>query len=114
MAVRVQPQAIEILVSDWFQLPQVAARGIDVPCINTVINYDMPNTLDQYVHRIGRTGIPNILNVLYLSTSVKFTDHKHFRLTAVCNIIFCYIGSTFYYSIIHRQGWYERYSNLLS
>jgi len=34
----------------------VAARGIDIPDITHVINYDTPSTFDTYVHRIGRTG----------------------------------------------------------
>jgi len=34
----------------------VAARGLDVPNVKWVINYDLPNTIDSYVHRIGRTG----------------------------------------------------------
>lgn len=34
----------------------VAARGIDVDQIGLVINYDVPNTCESYVHRIGRTG----------------------------------------------------------
>jgi superfamily II DNA/RNA helicase len=34
----------------------VAARGIHVDDISHVINYDLPNTFDDYVHRIGRTG----------------------------------------------------------
>lgn len=34
----------------------VAARGIDVPDISHVINFDLPNSLDEYIHRIGRTG----------------------------------------------------------
>jgi len=34
----------------------VAARGIHVEDITHVINYDLPNTFDDYVHRIGRTG----------------------------------------------------------
>ena len=34
----------------------VASRGIDVTGISHVINYDMPNDLENYVHRIGRTG----------------------------------------------------------
>ena len=34
----------------------VAARGIDVADISNVINYDLPTTYDDYVHRIGRTG----------------------------------------------------------
>jgi len=34
----------------------VAARGIHVEDVTHVINYDLPNTFDDYVHRIGRTG----------------------------------------------------------
>jgi ATP-dependent RNA helicase RhlE len=34
----------------------VAARGIDVRAVSHVINYDMPDTVDAYTHRIGRTG----------------------------------------------------------
>ena len=34
----------------------VAARGIDVPSITHVINYDLPKQAEDYVHRIGRTG----------------------------------------------------------
>ena len=34
----------------------VAARGIDVDGITMVINYDVPDDVDSYVHRIGRTG----------------------------------------------------------
>jgi ATP-dependent RNA helicase RhlE len=34
----------------------IAARGIDVSRVSHVINYDIPNTPDAYIHRIGRTG----------------------------------------------------------
>jgi ATP-dependent RNA helicase RhlE len=34
----------------------IAARGLDVETISHVINYDIPDTVDAYVHRIGRTG----------------------------------------------------------
>jgi ATP-dependent RNA helicase RhlE len=34
----------------------VASRGIDVDEISHVVNYDMPNTAEDYVHRIGRTA----------------------------------------------------------
>jgi len=34
----------------------VAARGLDVENVTHVINYDFPNNIDDYVHRIGRTG----------------------------------------------------------
>ncbi|QLG70443.1 hypothetical protein HG535_0A03820 [Zygotorulaspora mrakii] len=34
----------------------VAARGLDIPNVTHVINYDLPGDVDDYVHRIGRTG----------------------------------------------------------
>jgi ATP-dependent RNA helicase RhlE len=37
----------------------IAARGIDVLSISHVINYDMPESTDDYIHRIGRTGRVN-------------------------------------------------------
>ncbi|MDR3063869.1 MAG: DEAD/DEAH box helicase [Methanobrevibacter sp.] len=42
---------IEILVAT-----DVAARGIDVPNVEAVFNYDLPNDNEYYIHRIGRTG----------------------------------------------------------
>ena len=33
-----------------------AARGIDVPDVAWVLHYDLPNSLQAYVHRAGRTG----------------------------------------------------------
>jgi ATP-dependent RNA helicase len=34
----------------------VWARGIDVPQVSLVINYDVPNSRENYIHRIGRSG----------------------------------------------------------
>lgn len=34
----------------------VAARGLDIPHVTHVINYDLPSDVEEYVHRIGRTG----------------------------------------------------------
>ena len=34
----------------------VAARGLDIPQVSHVVNYDMPQSLEEYVHRIGRTA----------------------------------------------------------
>ncbi|MFC1999840.1 DEAD/DEAH box helicase [Chloroflexota bacterium] len=46
--------SIKILVAT-----DIAARGIDVLSISHVINYDMPDSTDDYIHRIGRTGRVN-------------------------------------------------------
>ena len=42
---------LKVLVST-----NLASRGIDIPAITHVINYDMPDNLEEYVHRIGRAG----------------------------------------------------------
>lgn len=40
----------------WLVGTDVAARGVDITDIRIVINYDMPNGVREYVHRVGRTG----------------------------------------------------------
>jgi len=46
--------SIKILVAT-----DIAARGLDIRSISHVINYDMPENTDAYIHRIGRTGRVN-------------------------------------------------------
>lgn len=43
--------AVQVLVAT-----DIAARGIDVDDVNLVVNYQMPNDYDTYIHRVGRTG----------------------------------------------------------
>ncbi len=43
--------SIKVLVAT-----DVAARGIDIPNVTHVINYELPSTYEDYIHRIGRTG----------------------------------------------------------
>ena len=37
-------------------LLSLTARGLDIPAIKTVVNFDVSKTIDTHVHRIGRTG----------------------------------------------------------
>ena len=34
----------------------VAARGLDIPAVSHVVNYDVPDNVEEYIHRIGRTA----------------------------------------------------------
>ena len=49
----------------------VAARGIDVDGVSHVINFDLPNVAESYVHRIGRTGRAGALG-----RAISFCDHE--------------------------------------
>ncbi|XP_077258318.1 ATP-dependent RNA helicase bel isoform X2 [Temnothorax americanus] len=53
----------------------VAARGLDIPHVTHVINFDLPGDVEEYVHRIGRTGR---MGNLGLATS--FFNHKNHNL----------------------------------
>jgi ATP-dependent RNA helicase DDX5/DBP2 len=53
----------------------VAARGLDVKDVRIVINFDMPGTAEDYVHRIGRTGRAGAKGV-----AISFFTEKHARL----------------------------------
>lgn len=62
MRSRERSRAVESLANGTIQAviaTDVAARGIDIPDVTHVINYDTPSTYDTYVHRIGRTGRGN-------------------------------------------------------
>lgn len=57
----------------------IAARGIDVSCVSHVINYDIPDTVDAYTHRIGRTG-----RALQTGAAFTFyTNEDHAEIAAV-------------------------------
>ena len=60
----------------FYRVLQVAARGLDIPNVKHVINFDLPSDVDEYVHRIGRTGR---MGNLGLATS--FFNDKNRNLT---------------------------------
>ncbi|KNF07719.1 ATP-dependent RNA helicase RhlE [Gottschalkia purinilytica] len=62
---------------DFLVATDVAARGIDVENVSHVINYDLPQDTESYVHRIGRTGRANKKGTAYtLVTSREYTVLK--------------------------------------
>ena len=54
----------------------VAARGLDIPNVTQVINFDLPNNIDDYVHRIGRTG-----RVGNIGHALSFVNDKNRNIT---------------------------------
>lgn len=50
----------------------VAARGLDIPNVKHVINFDLPTDVEEYVHRIGRTG-----RVGNLGVATSFFNEKN-------------------------------------
>jgi ATP-dependent RNA helicase DDX5/DBP2 len=55
----------------------VAARGLDIKDVRIVVNFDMPGTAEDYVHRIGRTGRAGAKGV-----ALSFFTDKHARLAS--------------------------------
>lgn len=53
----------------------VAARGLDIPNVEVVVNYTFPLTIEDYVHRIGRTGRAGKTGISY--TFFQPTDKSH-------------------------------------
>lgn len=64
--------AFEILVAT-----DIAARGLDVWHISHVINYDMPDTVEAYMHRIGRTGRATRTGVAFTLATHEDTAMVH-------------------------------------
>jgi superfamily II DNA/RNA helicase len=56
----------------------LAARGIDIPGLEVVVNYDLPRSSNDYVHRIGRTGRAGASGVAV--SFVSAATEAHFRL----------------------------------
>jgi superfamily II DNA/RNA helicase len=73
------PQSLRLNVIEQFKQKKikclvasdVAARGLDVPHVSHVFNFDVPHNPEDYVHRIGRTGRAGRLGISY-----TFATHK--------------------------------------
>ncbi len=62
----------------------VAARGLDIPAVSHIINYDMPGNLEEYVHRIGRTA-----RMGRTGTAITFVSEWDFE---VLDVIHAHVG----------------------
>merc|ERR1719166_752473 len=60
----------------------VAARGLDIPNVPLVVNFDMPKQIDDYVHRIGRTGRAG-----RKGTAVAFVNERCFYLSELGDLL---------------------------
>lgn len=55
----------------------VAARGLDIPAVSHVFNFDVPSTSEDYVHRIGRTGRAGRSGKAFTIISTSKSDAKY-------------------------------------
>lgn len=65
--------SIDVLIAT-----DVAARGLDVSGVTHVINFDLPQDPESYVHRIGRTGRAGREGTAWSFVTARETDHLHF------------------------------------
>ena len=54
----------------------VASRGLDIPSIKTVINFDCAKDKDDHVHRVGRTGRAGDKEGVAYTLITKYEGHK--------------------------------------
>lgn len=63
----------------------IAARGLDIDDISCIINYDLPRSTSDYIHRIGRTGRAGKTGLAI--SFIDYEDFEHFKLIEKrCNI----------------------------
>ncbi|KXN87687.1 ATP-dependent RNA helicase ded-1 [Leucoagaricus sp. SymC.cos] len=68
----------------------VAARGLDIPNVTHVVNYDLPSDIDDYVHRIGRTGRAGNTGVSTAFFNRSNKNYGHWNYNAVENCMMKY------------------------
>ena len=77
----------------------VSARGIDFPNVEFVVNYDLPDKVENYIHRVGRTGRGN-----QKGTAVSFCSPEEMELLSE---IEDYLGGTIDVLEINKQDYHD-------
>ena len=76
----------------------VAARGLDIADVKQVINYDLPDEIEEYIHRIGRTGrIGNKGKAMSFFTRGKDDGLARALVKTLADVRFCYYYDYEYY-----------------
>lgn len=65
----------------------VAARGLDIPSVASVVHYDIPRTVDTFVHRSGRTAV-RVINMFWLNCYFV-DDHDEWQVYGLESLNFC-------------------------
>ena len=68
---RFRDKEVQVLVAT-----DITARGIDIKGLEYIINYDIPNSVEDYIHRIGRTGAGMDGNAISLVSSSEVYSQK--------------------------------------
>jgi superfamily II DNA/RNA helicase len=61
----------------------VAARGLDIPSVATVVHYDASRTVDTFVHRAGRTAVSQTMATFISDTSATVMNKRLFGLESL-------------------------------
>lgn len=64
----------------------VAARGLDVKDVAAVVNYDFPNGVEDYIHRIGRTGRAGATGIQRLRLLCTTSPEKQSNSSSQCRM----------------------------
>ncbi len=107
---KTQPERTEVLqefksgACDLLIATDVTARGIDIPAIKIVVNYDLPTEPENYVHRVGRTGRTKKIGYAYSFCAPEEKDILHeIQIYLEKDIRVIAMDQTEYRDVLHQE-----------